>query len=304
MHLVNSCPLCSSKNLSALYSVRVTKNDVGWYELLNAANVDFTDYDVVNCADCDLLFRNLRFSDSDFNLLYSGSKSPGSRKPDYIKYAGRTNEVKEFLKKYFDYSLWQKSILDVGGGRGEISYAFVKDDQCKCDILEFGMEGEQIFKNLNIVSSVEDKKYDFVLFCHILEHLTSPGEFVKNILSKLGSATKVYIEVPYEGPHYYLLKTKGHYEHINYFSSNSLTNLVHSIGGTNCIVKQKIGFGASIPVLVAVFDFPASKESIVSECLGSRREAFSLKSLFLLGFSKLKILFNFVDRSHKKQRPR
>ena len=79
------------------------------------------------------------------------------------------------------------------------------------------------FFNVDLLE--DEKPFDLIILCHVLEHLVDPGVVVKDLLNLLTEDGIVYIEVPN------LLKPYAQkcyfcFEHVNYFTPTSLTNLM------------------------------------------------------------------------------
>ena len=105
----------------------------------------------------------------------------------------------------------------------------------------------------------------------------------------------LYIEVPFELIHYYIFKTKGHYEHLNYFGVKSLHNLGSCLGLQPLKIEIKLGFGNSIPVVAGLFIKNIEKnnyDASMNKSFSIYHDVINFYTLFLFLLSKLKILFN------------
>lgn len=112
---------------------------------------------------------------------------------------------------------------------------------------------------MNIIASMSSEtKYDLMMCNHVLEHVNQPSRFLSEFVENLEDGGLLYIEVPFELFHYFILKTKGHYEHLNYFSKSSMSYLAHSLGLLPVSIDLRMGFGYSIPVISALFKKPLS----------------------------------------------
>lgn len=133
--------------------------------------------------------------------------------------------AERFAKRLFKYMSKLKtgnddmSILDFGGGSGEISYKFAKM-----------LLKKQIYKKIEIVVSdyneilydenddrisvsrifpldaVGDRKFDIVIASAVIEHLPAPGEFVHILFSSVKSGGRIYFRTPYIFPLFRTLK--------------------------------------------------------------------------------------------------
>ena len=298
MYKIFKCPICDNDKLKFVSEHAVDEKANGWSMLLDDNLRE--SYKINSCLCCGFVFRNLRFSDTDMDTLYGSVTAPKHRKCRYVDYYDRSLEIMDFLSINIKLRSFKGlKILDVGGGRGEVTEYFTKLG-CSVDILEFDVEPMEIRENLRVIDQLMQKDYDIVIFSHILEHLTRPKEFLKSILEVVRTNAIVYIEVPYESVSYYLFNTKGHYEHLNYFNAISLKNLILLVGGDQISVQKKIGFGNSLPVISGCF-FNRKLDKDVKDLhfLSPRRDALALYSLYLFFKSKLNQKFGNISRSHK-----
>ena len=92
--------------------------------------------------------------------------------------------------------------------------------------------------------------------------------------------------MPFEISHYLLLKTKGHYEHINYFSEQSLYNLSRLLGGKDIKVETRNAFGDSMLSVSSLFKYNPNQESSQKEIhalyKNLKNEAYSLKNISII----------------------
>ena len=251
MNAINICPLCKSKNLSYLYNTCVSYNDLGWKTILQNNELYKSNYLINFCNKCTLLFRNTRFSSSDLKIMY-GFEDLNFNTPVNI-YKKRAYDIIKFVAKHSGSLFNNYSILDIGGGGGQIAHWFAKDFNCSCDIFEFDISNKSSGLGVNYVSSILGKKYELITINHVLEHINYPVDFLLPFINSLKKDGLLYIEVPFELIHYYIFKTKGHYEHLNYFGVKSLHNLGSYLGLQPLKIEIKLGFGNSIPVVAGLF---------------------------------------------------
>jgi hypothetical protein len=113
----------------------------------------------------------------------------------------------------------------------------------------------------------------------------------------------LFIEVPYEAANCYL--STGHYEHVQFFSENSLQTLLKN-HGLRCNSAYCIGYGRSIPSIQAIAVKNTSsihiKSSnnllgIILRVLFENRLSYKLLYLSLMFLRKFK-LFGDIDEYH------
>ena len=115
-----------------------------------------------------------------------------------------------------------QKVLDVGGGDGRLLRPFLKDN-CGCYLVDFNAKSypgvKRIGSTLNDLPS--GSFFDILVCSHVLEHVSDPGEFLKQLRSLLTNNGVVYIEVPREIWQGIPIKTDP-VTHINFFTVNSL----------------------------------------------------------------------------------
>ena len=114
MNVINICPLCKSENLSSLYHTCVSFNDLGWKTILQNNKLYKSNYSIIFCNECTLLFRNTRFSSSDLKIMY-GLEDLNFNTPVNI-YKKRAYDIIKFVTKHSGSLFNNYSILDIGGG--------------------------------------------------------------------------------------------------------------------------------------------------------------------------------------------
>ena len=198
-------------------------------------------YSVCNslyCSDCDFLFLDMRFTDSEMARLYSDYRGPDyeSLREHYEPgYAARnkllnhevtyTNQVEEFIRPYVTFP---PAILDFGGDTGKNSP--FKNSCKQLDI--YDISNKDTVPGARLISK-EDAikvKYDLIVCAQTLEHVPNPFSVLTEIRSLMRKDTLLYIELPCEEimkqpPQARSAKRHWH-EHINFYSENSIVRLL------------------------------------------------------------------------------
>jgi len=139
------------------------------------------------------------------------------------------------------------------------------DPSRKCAELSkalYDVEVEQCFFDVNMLK--KHQKFDLVMFCHVFEHLLNPAVVAKQLHQIMTNEGIVYIEVPNlqkpEAPKCYFS-----FEHINYFTPTSLTNLM-SKNGFEVDLLELFDNGPEIspyyPVIASTWKKSAGKSEI------------------------------------------
>jgi len=161
------------------------------------------------CKVCLGAIFSFRYSDSQMKLLYHnyrddnymkvrfkwekwyGDKyNDGHLSKAYID--GRKKELEKFLIPNLSEDI--KSIIDVGGGRGELIPDLITGglggvQKYVMDISSFNpINNVTLIKNLNEVGNV-----DLIIYSHTIEHVVDPLLELKNMLQH---ANNIYIETP------------------------------------------------------------------------------------------------------------
>lgn len=139
----------------------------------------------------------------------------------------RIKALLPFLKKRYN-------ILDIGSGIGIFPYS-LKQFGYKIDCLEYDKSACKFLNKIGlktikktIVSFNIPKRYNFITFNKILEHL--PIENIIRILKNIKSKRILYIELPSVKAKKVGLKRQEFFlEHFNIFSKNSLLLLVKTL---------------------------------------------------------------------------
>jgi hypothetical protein len=195
------------------------------------------------CVDCDFLFLDMRFSDLEMQRLYEdyrGSEytelremyEPGYRlkNSEMMLGVGYVDKIENFLKSYLVTS---PKILDWGGASG-INTPFKK--VCKSlDIYDIDKNTSRLNGLTISAEDLSKRQYDLIVLSNVLEHIPYPQEIIEFIKKCLQPNSVFYLEVPFEelmtkGLHKPHLLKKHWHEHINFFSENSLVNLIKRCG--------------------------------------------------------------------------
>ncbi len=306
MKIITNCPQCQASKLNYLYSKKIDQHFYEWRDVLELNSLSVFEFKIFNCQQCGLTFRDARFTSEELSLLYGGNQSPNKKVVDRQNFWGRSRELDDFFLKNMGIKIEKLKILDVGGGSGELCDWFAEVRGCECDVFEFDCVPAQIKIRVNLIGELPaDKPYDLIMLNHVLEHVNEPVPFLSQFSKCADANTLFYLEVPYELFHYHLLKTMGHYEHINYFGETSVINLIRLANLNPLFISLKMGFGNSIPVVCAIFKRDTNNHDAINAAEVSFmefnvfREVFNIKVFWLMLFSKMKIKMGFVDKSHR-----
>jgi len=264
------CVCCGSKSLKkspAILMPFVADRVFGWKPVVIDDSWGLktikngTAYSICNslyCSDCGFLFLDIRFSEAELNSLYDEYRGQGytdlreSYEPGYkakndsllagINYIA---EIEAFLNPYLSFPI---SLLDWGGDTGKNTP--FKEKNNLFHIFDIGskpvVDGAKAIDKDTVLST----KYDLIVCSNVLEHVSYPAELILDMKKAMGKETVLYIEVPLEDiirlsdPTADLSLMKKHWhEHINFYSENSLFQMLTRCG-LNVIALRKLNASA------------------------------------------------------------
>jgi 2-polyprenyl-3-methyl-5-hydroxy-6-metoxy-1,4-benzoquinol methylase len=227
------CPVCGR----AEYEHLAEKDRFGLY------------CNTVICKSCGLLITNPRmnqeslnqFYSDDYRELYTGSKWANAGIFSSQRKQGK--RIFDFIRKYDkSISFQDKFVLEIGCGAGGILDVFrdagaqVMGFDLGSDYLEYGVKEHNLCLKCGTIEDYQEvRKPDIIIYSHVLEHLSSPLEELKNIKKICHERTLVYIEVP---GILFIYKTFGEFvrywqsAHLYNFSLGTLKNLLSKSGFT------------------------------------------------------------------------
>ena len=228
--LNRECPICGEKIGSVLKNIKMALSE----------DVRIPrEYDVVNCINCGFTYADVNATQEDYNFYYAMDNNYADSTE--IKLVGKNTSVihmLNYLKRHIDVN---EKILDVGCGSGELLISLknagytnlwgLDPTQGAIDILA-AQQINGIKKNVFDEWKIEDK-FDVIISTCVLEHIYDLRGFINKIIEHLKVGGQFYVVVPaVEGfeQYYQSLPNYFNQEHINYFSANSLKNLMLSNG--------------------------------------------------------------------------
>lgn len=198
----------------------------------------------LQCQSCGVLFLDLRFTDDEMKLLYSGYRDenytvlreqfePGykginefySDRSDYLE------KVEKFLKPYIKK---RPTILDWGGDTG----ANTPLKNIARQVHVYDISKKETVEGVSSVNLADIKKteYDLIVCSQVLEHVSHPLGILDEIVPLMGAETVLYLEVPFEQlmqehmDKFDAYKYKHHWhEHINFFTRESIVLMLNNL---------------------------------------------------------------------------
>lgn len=218
---------------------------------------DKTELEIVNCPKCGHRQLYPLLSEAELKEEYDQDKTLRSTKGVQII---PNSDFETIRTKYYEWNkihadmYWEQlqkceKVLNVGSGYGFLENEFNNREGKKFDIegVEIGQYrleryvGGKVY-NINFttdqIPDAMKEQYDIVMALHVLEHLNSPVIFLSNLKPLLKETGKIIIEVPNlnsflcelspEYAEFFYL-----YEHVSYFTSNTLKLALEKAGYKN-----------------------------------------------------------------------
>ena len=215
-------------------------------------------YDVISCSQCGFIYADVKASQKDYNKYYKDfskyesaevSSGSGINFLDKRRLLDTANDIIKYIQNK------EAHILDIGAAMGGLLNVFKQYNYKNLYALEPSISCVAYMKKeyqLNayhggLLDDFNDifgqRKFDFIILSHVLEHIYDLQKAILNIKSILNKNGKIYIEVPdarryakfYVVPYYYF-----DIEHINHFDKNSLSTLMGNYGFENVYTQEKV----------------------------------------------------------------
>jgi len=239
--------------------------------------------DLLICENCSLRFVELRPNEEEMYKLYKDyrgdeyQKQRQKHEPDYSKDFNnklghdieekkkRIENLSEIIQQKVD-CLSIKNVLDFGGDEGQ----FIPNEFKNAKKFVYDVSGVKPIEGINSIVDEGDLKnyqWDFVMCCHVLEHVSYPMEIINKIFSLIKPEGYLYIELPNEPIEKYQFKEfirrprtlfevisnkslmvmpKMH-EHINFFDIKTLEYIFSNLG---CEILNKQVTSKIVSILI------------------------------------------------------
>lgn len=151
------------------------------------------------------------------------------------------DQLNKYLKK-------KNHVLDIGCGAGVLSLYLAHKgntvdaidisqksiDTCKQSAEELNLEKKVFFKKMNFPYESPSKKYDFILFIEVIEHLKDDNLALKNLFQLLKPKGLAIISTPSKNAPLYKLGLAENFDrrvgHLRRYTLNELINKCENVG--------------------------------------------------------------------------
>lgn len=272
------CAVCGSKDVEVLHNLK--------FKLLEGVKLP-DNYDIVICNTCDFVYADTSATQDDYDKFY--------KEHNIYENAASYSDMEKY-KKIFDWlnNRWNKdkSILEIGFANGELLKMFKEAgyqqlyglDPSKSCVDNLSRIGMSTFQGSLLKHDIKEE-FDYIILSHVLEHILDIQSAIKNIRDLLRYDGEIYIEVPDLKQYKENSVSPFNYfdiEHINHFTTHSLSNLMEFNGlrVASCGTKKwDIGKGMFYPAVWVVVSKPSPVTDVgtiayvkdyISECLERR----------------------------------
>lgn len=243
------CYLCGSNNGDILFK---QEGHDPYLAKVHKSGVDF-DLNWIICNECGFVYRSPAFTDHELDLLYKSYDQDvfSNTTPDdyFDKIISLSNDESEnwqkiaWLKEKIN-DLGRNDIsdaLDIGCGGGTLLHTARKELALKkvC-----GVELNEVYADLarrrlnadilnkDYVSGLFKNKFDLLINTKVLEHVSDPIPFLKEMYDDLNQEGLLFIEVPDVSDMFNLPPTHERFwiPHVQFFSANTLKALLKKVG--------------------------------------------------------------------------
>lgn len=197
--------------------------------------------ELIHCKCCDFWFSKYRPNDLEMEKLYDGYRGEEyvkQRQKYEPKYSAlfyesddymerRKNGLNVFFQGIIDYNSIHM-LLDYGGDEGQ----YIPAQFNNAEKYVFEISGNKVKEGiilLNNLAEVKKKRFDLVMCCQVLEHVSNPIEIIENMVGVLKNKGYLYIEVP--NSNFFMAYSDVEInEHINFFFEETMLSIASRIG--------------------------------------------------------------------------
>jgi SAM-dependent methyltransferase len=240
--LSRACAVCEGSGKKVLFQQHL---------VLPEGCCSYTGYDIVACTSCGFVYADTEVSQASLDNHYAGPTKVaqaltefGEPSEDAVRLDNSARHIMRFVKP-------EAVILDVGCGTGRLLSLLRNGGFPLARGIDQSPAAAQIARTKYGVDVIEGsifdysgERFDCITVCHVLEHIVDVGTFIGRLRHLLNTNGVLYLEVPdahqfgrFVDPSHgdewiYIRDLFTHFtpEHVNFFSTVSLRNLMTRAG--------------------------------------------------------------------------
>ena len=230
------CPICSNNESSVIYEEK-------FREIIGIDRSNYI-HTLRICQKCGFVFVSPTIAENEladyyaYMSLYDMSLYEFTDSNSLSQRVNRYQRIFAFIHDYIKKDQPELSyILDIGCSTGYLLSLFKTnrykvlgvDPSPKCKNIAINEYGVNVITGTLDTISIQNEKYDVIILSHVLEHIVDLSSFILKLKSILSPKGIIYVEVP-DVQNINLPFGYFSFEHVNYFSKISLTNLMAKYG--------------------------------------------------------------------------
>lgn len=255
-----SCSVCGSRDNRVIYHQKY---------ILPTSNYFHIGYDVVICCNCGFAFADNIPTQNALENYYREMTKKANMTKRRIALKQRSEEIvqgklisimyKNAITNFQKYINKKSRILDVGCYSGGLLSLLRNNGYTNIEGLDMSEFAAKLARKnkikVNVGSVFDDiglSKFDLVILTQVLEHIRELPQFIHQLATFMKDDGLLYIDVPdannffiadYHNPNY-LSDQKEPFlqfsvEHVNFFTSISLSNLMNNNGFEKVFIKSQ-----------------------------------------------------------------
>ncbi|MBN1449913.1 MAG: methyltransferase domain-containing protein [Anaerolineales bacterium] len=185
MTIAKDCPLCGANNSQFL------------------ENVDFQGqaYSYRICRHCGMMFLDHSLVEEELQIFYDHNYW---KDPQNVERLARQFSRGQGIRRMLAVrGCAPRRVVDIGGGLGGVALGLTYGNDTQVHIIDRSLtardQAERFgFKAYPDLDAFGDTRQlvDLVMFCHSLEHFPDPVQLIRDLQTRFGPETWLYIEVP------------------------------------------------------------------------------------------------------------
>lgn len=218
--IASRCRICSSQSITDL--------ELGFDCYIRPFKKNVT-YKVGYCNSCNFIFNLNPLDPESLNKYYEKNFMLRSLETDEVEQKV-FHDTCEMITEYAN--LKQENVLEIGTSTGKFLTYLKENFNTKTFFDELNLEALNLLSKQKHTANKDlgkDEKYKIIIMRHVLEHIVEPIDYLSNLRENIQENGYLFIEVP----DFTFLDNKNDtllFEHVNYFSHATLTQVLDRAG--------------------------------------------------------------------------